>query len=53
MEERIDPRQMASLLTLSLAFLDARVRDAVPARLWLERDAAHWLEATGRLERKP
>lgn len=53
MEERVDPRQMASLLSLSLAFLDARVRDAAPARLWLERDAAQWLEATGRLERKP
>ncbi|GAB3462326.1 alpha/beta hydrolase [Azotobacter salinestris] len=53
MEERVDPRQMASLLSLSLAFLDARVRDAAPARLWLERDAAHWLAPTGRLERKP
>lgn len=53
MEERVDPRQMARLLSLSLAFLDARVRDAAPARLWLERDAAQWLEATGRLERKP
>lgn len=53
MEERVDLRQMASLLSLSLAFLDARVRDAAPARLWLERDAAQWLEATGRLERKP
>lgn len=53
MEERVDPRQMASLLSLSLAFLDARVRDAAPARLWLEQDAARWLEATGRLERKP
>lgn len=52
-EERVDPRQMTSLLTLSLAFLDARVRDAAPARLWLKRDAAQWLEATGRLERKP
>jgi len=44
---------MTSLLTLSLAFLDARVRDAAPARLWLERDAAQWLEATGRIDRKP
>ncbi len=47
------PRQMARLQALSLAFLDARVRDAAPARQWLERDAARWLEETGRLERKP
>jgi len=53
MEERVDPRQMARLLSLSLAFLDARVRDAAAARQWLEQDAAHWLEASGRLERKP
>ncbi|WP_349571661.1 alpha/beta hydrolase [Azotobacter salinestris] len=52
-EERADPRQMASLLSLSLAFLDARVRDAAPARLWLERDAAQWLAPAGRLEQKP
>ncbi|MFC0710947.1 hypothetical protein [Azorhizophilus paspali] len=53
MAERIDLRQMASLQSLSLAFLDAQVRDAAPARLWLECDAVQWLEATGRLEQKP
>lgn len=53
LQERIDPRQMARLVTLSLAFLDARVRAAAPAQRWLEHDAALWLAPSGRLERKP
>ena len=44
--------QAQSLRVVSLAFIDAMLRDDPLAREWLQRDANRWLGDTGRLLRR-
>lgn len=44
-----DPRQLAAVIGVTTAFLDATLRDRPEAVQWLERDASRWLAGTGLL----
>lgn len=45
-------RQVIALQRLSVAFLDAQLKNDPIALEWLERDAGRWLEPVGELRRK-
>ncbi|KXB29603.1 hypothetical protein AT959_16815 [Dechloromonas denitrificans] len=45
-------RQIIAIQRLSVAFLDAQLKQDPIAREWLARDAGRWLEPVGELRRK-
>ena len=45
-------RQIVIIERVSVAFLDATVKDDPVAREWLARDAARWSDPLARIERK-
>lgn len=51
MDDSFNPHQVANLQAVSLAFLDATVRQSAAARHWLDNEAVHWLGERARLER--
>lgn len=53
MDEPYDARQAANIQAVSLAFLDARLRDLPAAKAWLRDSAAGWLAGSALLEEKP
>lgn len=52
MRERFDPRQVASVQAVSLAFIDAQLRHAAAAGEFLDQNAAAWLGHGAWLEKK-
>lgn len=53
MEASFDPRQVANVQAVSLAFLDWRVRKLSAAEHWLKASASEWMAGSALLEEKP
>lgn len=47
-----DARQAGSVAAVTIAFLDARLKQSVPAQQWLDDKAQGWLAPVGGLQRK-
>lgn len=47
-----DARQAGSIAAVTIAFLDARVKQSATAQQWLDDKAQTWLEPVGSLQRK-
>ena len=51
-EPPTDPKQVAAIQAISLAFLDSQIKHTQGAAIWLHKDAAGWLGDAGRLKEK-
>ena len=50
---RLSPKQTAAIQAISIAFLDATLKQDPVAAEWLSRNAPHWLGSSGSLASKP
>jgi hypothetical protein len=50
---RLSPKQTAAIQAISVAFLDATLKQDPVAAEWLSRNAPHWLGGSGTLASKP